>query len=159
MRVSGGGFGSIKGLYQAPRKVDAAQKGKASKSQSESHWEGHREAFRVCPVLKELERSSDEWWFFGFLDEAPRWWIVVDYRGRRIWGNFCEPQMCVWGDVWNLKSWKIASHTFRQWFSSVDDSDDDSDDNDDSDDESVDIGDSEDQSDDDSVDVSDSDHS
>jgi hypothetical protein len=69
----------------------------------------------------------------------------VDYRGRRIWGNFCEPQMCVWGDVWNLKSWKIASQTFRQWFSAVDDSDDDSDDDfdddsdDDSDDESVDI--------------------
>jgi hypothetical protein len=155
VRVHGGGFGSIKGLYQAPKKVDAGQRGKATKSQSESQEE-HWEAFRVCPVLKKLERSSDEWWFSFFLDEAPRWWIVVDYRWRRIWGNFREPQMCVWSDIWNLKSWKITSHTFRQWFSSVDDSDDDSDD---SDDECVDISDSEDESDDDSVDVSDCDHS
>ena len=56
VRVSGGGFGSIKGLYQAPNKMDAGQKGKSAKSRSESQEE-HREAFRVCPVLKESWRD------------------------------------------------------------------------------------------------------
>jgi hypothetical protein len=64
-----------------------------------------------CPVLRYMDGSPVEWVLFEL--SRPRsvkpWWIVVDYSGRRIWGNFCAPtEMCVWEDIWDPKSWKFG---------------------------------------------------
>jgi hypothetical protein len=63
-----------------------------------------------CPVFRYLDRSPVEWFLFKL--SRPRlepWWIVVDYSGRRIWGNFCAPtEICVWEDIWDPKSWKFG---------------------------------------------------
>jgi hypothetical protein len=64
-----------------------------------------------CPVFRHLDRRSQvEWSLFKLLhSRLEPWWIVVDYSGRRIWGNFCAPtEMCVWEDIWDPESWKFG---------------------------------------------------
>jgi hypothetical protein len=36
-------------------------------------------------------------------------WVLVDYRGKRMWGSGCsEQKMCFWEDVWDPRSWRIG---------------------------------------------------
>ena len=55
-----------------------------------------------CPILGEL--GDDEWRLF----ELKGLWVLVDYRGKRMWGSGCEEKMCFWEDVWDPRSWRIG---------------------------------------------------
>ena len=76
----------------------------------------------MCPVLSELTRGSGEWWLFT-PDGDSRYWFMVDYLGKRMWGNMCNRiQMCFWSDPWELGSWRLGekatynAEDFDGWF-------------------------------------------
>jgi len=84
---------SIKGLYEG--------------------WEENEELIQRFPVLDGFRKGAGEWWLFilpkASLDsETEIFWVMVDYRGKRMWGNMCEKKMCFWKDPWNLKTWKLG---------------------------------------------------
>jgi hypothetical protein len=56
-----------------------------------------------CPILGEL--GDDEWRLFMLEGDL---WVLVDYRGKRMWGSGCEQKMCCWEDVWDPRSWRIG---------------------------------------------------
>ena len=120
---------SIKGLYEGSEGAEA--------------WRDtakmNEELIERCPVLNGFRKGAGEWWLFvlpkvSFFDDKTIFWVMVDYRGKRMWGNMCEQKMCFWNDPWNLKSWRLGEkkETFTKrwvicdWVSYDDDSDDDS---------------------------------
>ena len=83
---------------------------------------------QMYPVFEELGKGSGEWWLFsmdkpdsGDLDD--RWWIMVDYRGKRMWGDMsCKQKLCFWDDVWEVKTWTVRQQEplGEDWFISYD---------------------------------------
>jgi hypothetical protein len=99
----------------------------------------NEELIERWPVLNGFRKGAGEWWLFvlpkvSFMDEKEKFWVMVDYRGKRMWGNMCEQKMCFWNDPWNLKTWRLGENEAftKRWvfiyWASYDDSDDDSDD-------------------------------
>jgi hypothetical protein len=84
---------SIKGLYEG--------------------WEENEELIERCPVLDGFRKGAGEWWLFvlpkiSVEAEKEIFWVMVDYRGKRMWGNMCEQKMCFWNDPWDLKTWRLG---------------------------------------------------
>jgi hypothetical protein len=103
----GGWVFSIKGLYKGSKfqeQNDSSRRiGKAEgMSRQRKENEG---IMSLCPVLAELDKSPHEWWLF-YVSPGDSL-VLVDYSDKRIWGNMCKRQMCLWDDVWNLRSWKV----------------------------------------------------
>jgi len=110
---------SVTGLYEGSSYQELiamplrrrTRRGHAIVQQSEN-----RKIIEACPVLRELGRASGEWWLFTpGMPVSANWWFLVNYREKLIWGNMCEPKLCVWDDVWEPSSWKVEEHkTFDQ---------------------------------------------
>jgi hypothetical protein len=69
----------------------------------------NRELLKDIPALKEFEHSNGvEWWLWSFkVGEL----VLVDYLGKRIWGNFCDvTKMVFWDDVWEVKTWRLGKN-------------------------------------------------
>jgi len=73
------------------------------------------------PLLREVHKAEpDTWWLFRISDDI---WFLVDYGGKRFWGNFCKLDFCYWDDIWDPTSWKVGSRgrrLQRDWFLYVD---------------------------------------
>jgi len=65
--------------------------------------ERNQALFGQCPILGEL--GDDEWRLFMLEGDS---WVLVDYRGKRMWGSGCEQKMCFWDDIWDPRSWRIG---------------------------------------------------
>ena len=110
---------SIKGLYEGSEYQERAERiterrrSLTTRAYAMMQQRANRQLIEHCPVLRELGRASDEWWLFSFTHrQYRRWWILVNYREKWIWGNMCEPELCVWDDLWEPSSWKVGEHTF-----------------------------------------------
>jgi len=69
----------------------------------------NRELLKDIPALKEFEHSNGvEWWLWSFkVGEL----VLVDYRGKRIWGNLCDvTKMVFWDDIWEVKTWRLRKN-------------------------------------------------
>ena len=115
----GGHLMSIKGLYEGSEVVELAERviegrrSQTTRAYAMMQQRANRGIIKCCPVLKELGRTSEEWWLFSFTHRPHRrWWILVNFREKWIWGNMCEPKLCVWDDLWEPSSWKVGEHTF-----------------------------------------------
>ena len=132
---------SIKGLYEgseaeAWRDTDPSTKMK-SEDYASLQAKKNEELIERYPVLDGFRKGAGEWWLFvlpkpSLENETEIFWVMVDYQGKRMWGNMCEQKMCFWNDPWNLKSWRLGEkkETFtKRWvindWLSYDDSDDD----------------------------------
>jgi hypothetical protein len=73
--------------------------------------QANRQLLEICPALRELGRASGEWWLFSVHTQPDKkWWILVNYEEKLMWGNMCEPELCVWDDVWDPKSWRVGNY-------------------------------------------------
>ena len=120
---------SVKGLYQGSE--FKARRDKTPERQIEyarRQMEMNERLVKLYPVFEELGKGSGEWWLFsmdkpdsGDLDD--RWWIIVDYRGKRMWGDMsCKQKLCFWDDVWEVKTWTVGQQEplGEDWFISYD---------------------------------------
>ena len=101
---------SIRGLYEGSEFAPQALRPTTARVNAIIQQEINRYTVKNCPVFRYLDRSPVEWFLFKLSrSRLEPWWIVVDYSGRRIWGNFCAPtEICVWEDIWDPKSWKFG---------------------------------------------------
>jgi hypothetical protein len=78
----------------------------------------NEERILKCSVLEELEKTNADWWLFTLTDDDFQDWVMVDYRGRRMWGTMCNDKMCYWHDVWKLKTWRVGEEESftKHWF-------------------------------------------
>ena len=108
---------SIKGLYkdsEFQEQNDPSRRTGKAEAKSRQCKE-NEEIMSVCPVFAELDKSPHEWWLF-YVSQSNSL-VLVDYSDKRIWGNMCKQQMCLWDDVWNLRSWKVEGQDgLRNWF-------------------------------------------
>jgi hypothetical protein len=67
-----------------------------------------------------LEKTEADWWLFTFNHGRRQSLVIVDYRGKRMWGTMCEDKMCHWDDVWELKTWRLGENDAftKDWFRS-----------------------------------------
>ena len=73
--------------------------------------QANRKLLEICPALRELGRASGEWWLFSVNTLPDReWWILVNYQEKLMWGNMCKPELCIWDDVWDPKSWRVGNY-------------------------------------------------
>jgi len=79
----------------------------------------NEERILECSVLEELEKTNTNWWLFTLnWGDYFQDWVMVDYRGTRMWGTMCNDKMCYWDDVWKLKTWRLGEdESFtKNWF-------------------------------------------
>jgi hypothetical protein len=104
---------SIEGLYERSGFMKDLYE---LKNQNESalllQADSNQELIQTRTVFEEL--SKGEWWVFTLDGNSPNsawleWWIMVDYRGKRMWGNMCDDaEMCFWNDPWEFESWRLG---------------------------------------------------
>lgn len=118
----GGSLVAITGLYEGWRYAvetdDRSQQEQQNTTVIQEYIQRQRrmneKLLLQCPVLRDLEEGG-EWWLFNLTDIGgeKKGWIIVDYRGRRMWGSKCKYKMCYWEDVWDIKTWRVGeSGTF-----------------------------------------------
>jgi hypothetical protein len=103
---------SVRGLYEEPdaerlleymRFPNKGLPTLGSLELKQRSQERNRALVQQCPILGEL--GDDEWRLFMLKRDS---WVLVDYRGKRMWGTGCEQKMCFWEDVWDSSSWRIG---------------------------------------------------
>jgi hypothetical protein len=120
---------SVKGLYQGSEfKAGRDKKPERQSEYARSQTKMNERLVQKYPVFEELGKGSGEWWLFSLdkpdndeLDD--RWWIIVDYRGKRMWGDIsCKQKLCFWDDVWEVKTWTVGQQEplGEDWFISYD---------------------------------------
>ena len=79
------------------------------------------EAVVKMPLLRDVQNSEpDTWWLFAISTDI---WFLVDYRGKRFYGNGCKTSMRYWEAKWTPASWKVGpkGRTLnRDWFQFTD---------------------------------------
>jgi hypothetical protein len=78
-------------------------------------------------VFEEFGKGSGEWWIFTLDGSHAEWdyrWIIVDYGGKRMWGDMCRQTLCFWDDIWEPRTWKIGKKDLFKGLWIDDDSDD-----------------------------------
>jgi len=103
----------IKGLYEGSEFEARGNKDPEKQSKfAQSQAKKNQRLIEKCSVFKELGKGSGEWWLFSVedcvSDHRRWWWIIVDYQGKRIWGDMCQQEMCYWDDVWDVKTWRLG---------------------------------------------------
>jgi hypothetical protein len=61
-------------------------------------------------VWGELVKKEADWWLFTLNHARSVSLVMVDYRGKRMWGTGCDDKMCYWDDVWELKTWRLGEN-------------------------------------------------
>ena len=61
-------------------------------------------------VWGELVKKEADWWLFTLNHARSVSLVMVDYRGKRMWGTRCDDKMCYWDDVWELKTWRLGEN-------------------------------------------------
>jgi hypothetical protein len=112
----GGGWAfSIKGLYKGSEFQERNDPLRPKAEAESRQRKENEEIMSVCPVLAELDKSFHEWWFI-YVSQSHSL-VLVDYSDKRIWGNMSKQKLCLWDDVWNLRSWKVEGEDgLRNWF-------------------------------------------
>ena len=116
---------SVKGLYQESEfKAGRDKKPEKQSEYARSQTKMNERLVQMYPVFEELGKGSGEWWLFSMEKPAnddweDPWWIIVDYWGKRMWGDIsCKQKLCFWDDVWEVKTWTVGEQEpfGEDWF-------------------------------------------
>jgi hypothetical protein len=106
----GSGFEAPSGMHRDPERES---------TYAELQMKNNLELIKWCPIFEWLVNGSGEWWLFkvenSVLYQPNYWWIIVDYQGKRLWGNMCEQKMCFWDDIWEVKTWMLQEPFKEDW--------------------------------------------
>jgi hypothetical protein len=111
---------SIEGLYEGSGFMEDIYELETQNEAALLQAERNQELIQKHHVFEELSKGSGEWWLFTLDGNSPDssrlvWWIVVDYGGKRMWGNiFAEAEMCFWNDPWEFESWRLGGEGYSE---------------------------------------------